>query len=164
VLPGYTNWGQVAMVESDGYIHLFGIPGGRYGGVKLARVAKEDLLDISAWTYWDGSDFVSGQDQAAQVIPPYVGELSVRWNSYYHRWIMMYLVDNAGQIVLRTAEALTGPWSDERVVVRSIDYPALYAPFMYPKWNDGPDIYFNMSLFGPYNVYLMKTSIPDLAP
>jgi hypothetical protein len=35
---------------------------------------------------------------------------------------------------------------------------------MYPKWNDGPDIYFNMSMFGPYEVFLMKTSIPDLDP
>jgi len=34
---------------------------------------------------------------------------------------------------------------------------------MFPKWNDGPDIFFLMSLFGPYNVYHMVTSLPDLA-
>lgn len=86
----------------------------------------------------------------------------MRWNSHYQRWLMMYLIDNKGLIVLRTAPDLTGPWDDARVAVRSADYPALYAPFMYPKWNDGSDVYFNMSLFGPYNVFLMKTSLPDL--
>lgn len=42
------------------------------------------------------------------------------------------------------------------------EFPSLYAPYQFPKWNDGPDIYFTMSMFGPYQVYLMKTQI--LAP
>jgi hypothetical protein len=75
---------------------------------------------------------------------------------------MMYLIDDEGLIVLRAAETLTGPWDDPRVVVRATDYPALYAPYIYPKWNDGPEVYFNMSLFGPYNVFMMKTEVPDL--
>src|SRR6478609_2681593 len=41
IFPGETNWGQVAIVEHEGLIHLFGIPGGRYGGVRLARVEPD---------------------------------------------------------------------------------------------------------------------------
>jgi Domain of unknown function (DUF4185) len=93
-----------------------------------------------------------------------IGELSVRWNSYYQRWLMMYLIDDQELIVLRSAADLTGPWDEPRIAVRATDYPALYAPYIYPKWNDGPEVYFNMSLFGPYNVWLMKTEVPDLAP
>ncbi len=77
---------------------------------------------------------------------------------------MMYLIDDLGQIVIRTAPELTGPSDEPRVAVCSTDYPALYAPYLLPKWNDGPDLYLLMSLFGPYTVWLMKTSIPDLAP
>lgn len=164
VFPPDTNWGQVAIEEQDGYLYLFGIPGGRYGDLKLARVAPADLLEIATYTYWDGSTWVGDPERAAVVVAGPVGELSVRWNSYYKRWLMMYLIDNEGLIVLRTAENITGPWDEARVVVRSTDYPALYAPYMYPKWNDGPDIHFNMSMFGPYNVYVMRTSIPDLFP
>lgn len=158
-LPGDTNWGQVAIEEHDGLLYLFGIPGGRYGDLKLARVEPGALLDPTAWTYWNGADWVMDPAEASVLVEGPVGELSVRWNSHYRRWLMMYLIDNEGLIVLRTAEALTGPWSGARVVVRSTAYPALYAPFMYPTWNDGPDIWFNMSLFGPYNVYLMRTSL-----
>ncbi len=163
VWPGDTNWGQVAIEEHDGLLYLFGIPGGRYGSVKLARVAPENLLQIETYEYWDGETWGSDPERAAVVVEGPVGELSVRWNSYYRRWLMMYLIDNEGLIVLRSAPELTGPWDEPRVVVRSTVYPALYAPYMYPTWNDGPEVYFNMSLFGPYNVWLMRTSVPDLA-
>jgi len=164
VLPGDTNWGQVAIVEHAGHLYLFGIPGGRYGDLKLARVGPESLLQFDRWEYWDGAGWVPEVDAAAVIVPGPVGELSVRWNSHYQRWLMMYLVDNAGEIVLRSAPDLAGPWDEPRVAVRAAQYPALYAPYMYPKWNDGPEVYFNMSLFGPYNVWLMKTSVPDLEP
>ena len=164
VFPADTNWGQVAIEEHEGFVYLFGIPGGRYGDLKLARVAPVDLLKLDAYEYWDGSAWVADAAAATVIVKGPIGELSVRWNSHYQRWLMMYLIDNEGLIVLRTAPDLTGPWDEARVAVRSGDYPALYAPFMYPKWNDGPEVYFNMSLFGPYNVFLMKTSIPDLEP
>jgi hypothetical protein len=164
VLPGDTNWGQVAIVEHEDFLYLFGIPGGRYGDLKLARVSSEDLLQIDAWKYWDGEAWDADVASAAVVVTGPVGELSVRWNSYYRRWLLMYLIDDQGLIVLRSAAALTGPWDEPRVAVRSTNYPALYAPYIYPKWNDGPEVYFNMSLFGPYNVWLMKTEVPDLAP
>ncbi len=163
VWPGDTNWGQVAIEEHEGHLYLFGIPGGRYGSVKLASVAPENLLHIDTYEYWDGDGWGADPDDAAVIVEGPVGELSVRWNSHYQRWLMMYLIDNEGLIVLRSASELTGPWDEPRVAVRSTDYPALYAPYMYPKWNDGPEVYFNLSLFGPYNVWLMRTSVPDLA-
>lgn len=162
--PGDTSWGQVAIVEHGDYLYLYGIPGGRYGDLRLARVSPDRLLHIDDYEYWDGATWVGDPAAAAIIVIGPIGELSVRWNSYYQRWLMMYLIDDQGLIVLRSAPELTGPWDAPRVAVRSTDYPALYAPYMFPKWNDGPDVYFNMSLFGPYNVFMMKTSIPDLDP
>lgn len=161
IWPGDSNFSQVAMEEFEGYIYIWGIPGGRYGGVQLARVASENLLDLKVWEYWSDGSWVQEIKRAEQIIPPNVGELSVRWNSYYEKWIMMYLNDPQGLIELRTAEEITGPWSDPMIAARATDYPALYAPYMYPLWNDGPDIYFNMSLFGPYQVFLLKTRLPE---
>jgi len=164
VWEGDTNFGQVAIVESEGMLYFFGIHGGRYDGMQLARVLPENILDLSAYEYWTGDDWVTDISAATTVIPAPVGELSVRWNSYYNKWILMTLDDPQQQIQLFTADALTGPWEGPRVVARSSEYPALYAPFQFPKWNDGPDIWFAMSLFGPYQVFLMKTAIPDLDP
>lgn len=97
---------------------------------------------------------------AVEIVPPTVGELSVRWNSYYNTWIMMYLDESTYSIVMRTADDLRGPWGDQITVATGEEFPALYAPFQFPKWNDGLDIYFTMSMFGPYQVYLMKTQLP----
>jgi hypothetical protein len=159
-----SNFGQVAIEAVGAYAYFFGIPGGRFGGVNLARVKLDQLREKSAYEYWDGTDWVlSDESVATTIVPAPVGELSVRWNSYYNTWVMMYLNEDKYSIVLRTADCLTGPWSDERVVATGADYPQLYAPFMLPKWNDGPDIYFTMSLFGPYHVQLMATSLGDAA-
>lgn len=72
----------------------------------------------------------------------------------------MYLDESTYAIVMRTADDLTGPWGDPMPVATGQEFPSLYAPYQFPKWNDGPDIYFAMSMFGPYQVYLMKTQLP----
>lgn len=162
--PGDSNFGQVALEEHDGHIYIFGIPGGRYGGVQLARTIPEDILRIDGYEYWTGSAWDSDPAAASIVVPANVGEISVRWNSFYNRWVMMYLNDPEGKIELRVADEITGPWSDPYIAARAADFPALYAPYQFPKWNDTTDIFFNMSQFGPYQVFLMRTSIPDLIP
>jgi len=97
-------------------------------------------------------------------LPAPVGELSVRWNSHYKKWIVTYLNETKFGAVLRTADCLTGPWSDEEIIASSDIYPQLYAPYLLPRWNDGPEIYFTMSQFGPYNVYLLETKLDNVAP
>jgi hypothetical protein len=158
--PAESNFGQVAIVENENYLYFFGIPGGRYGGLQLARVEPQAILDKTAYHYWDGSSWqANNPSAAATIIPAPVGELSVRWNSYYKKWLMMYLNDPQYRIVLRTADSLTGPWSAEQVIVTGEQYPQLYAPYMPPLWNDGPDIFYTMSLFGPYCVDFMRTRL-----
>lgn len=159
---GDSNFGQVALEEHEGSIYIWGIPGGRFGGVQLARVEPKSLLDFSEYQYWTGNSWSADPAAATIVVPATVGELSVRWNSFYNRWIMMYFNHPGGRIELRVAEDITGPWSGAHVAVRETDYPVLYAPFQFPQWNDTADIYFNMSMYGPYQVFLMRTRIPDL--
>jgi len=157
---GDSNFGQVTIEAYAGHLYIFGIPGGRFGGVHLARVAPECLLRIDTYEYWDGAAWVTGNSSAAATIVPLtVGELSVRWNSYYRRWVMMYLDETTYAIVLRTAPDLIGPWGEPATVATGAEFPALYAPYQFPKWNDRPDIYFAMSMFGPYQVYLMRTRL-----
>lgn len=160
IWPGDSNFGQVSIVDA-GHLYFFGIPGGRYGGVQLARVHPYRILNPEAYDYWNGTRWTSSPAAAATIVPPNVGELSVRWNSYYRRWLMMYLDDPAGEIHLRTARQLTGPWSSPKIVTTSKQYPSLYAPYITPLWNDGPDIYFTMSVFRSYGVLLLRTSLKD---
>jgi hypothetical protein len=77
---------------------------------------------------------------------------------------MMYLDENQAAIVMRESTSLLGPWSGGKVVVRGGaegQYGGLYAPTIHP-WSTAsgsPDLYFAMSWWPRYNVYLMKTTL-----
>jgi hypothetical protein len=158
--PGDSNFGQVSIIEHAGHLYLHGIPGGRFGGVHLARVPLADILDLALYGYWDGAAWTDDLAAATTIVPAPVGELSVRWNAYARAWVMMYLNEDKYAIVLRTADTLTGPWSEEWTIATGQEFPSLYAPYQLPKWNDGREIYFTMSMFGPYQVFLMRTTLP----
>ncbi|MFO7320741.1 MAG: DUF4185 domain-containing protein [Chloroflexota bacterium] len=159
IWEGDTNFGQAALVEHEGMVYVFGIHGGRFGGVALARVPGDSLLDMSAYRYWDGEGWSEDINDAVEIVPPPVGELSVAWNEYLGRWIMTYLHELRAEIVIREAPELTGPWSDLTTLVRGVDYPSLYGAYLHPWASDGQVIYFNMSQWGPYNVRLMRARL-----
>jgi len=101
-----------------------------------------------------------------------VSEMSVQYNDYLGKYVVMY-GNGANNVILRTADTPEGPWSDPITVATSFQYPGLYAPMIHPLSGTGeltdaagaPDVsnlYWNMSLWGNYNVVLMKTDIAAL--
>lgn len=160
VWPAATGFEQVAYVEDGGMIYVFGIPQGRFGAAKLGRVAPEDLFNPAAYEYWDGANWVLDIHAASDVVPAAIGELSVAWSEAHQRFLMMYYEPNLRAVVLRSASALTGPWSDMQVVADSRDYPGLYAPYIVPGADIDGELYFTMSRWRPiYNVFLMRTRL-----
>lgn len=164
--PGESNFGQVTLVRREGFVYLFGIPGGRFGGVQLARVPEDDLLDASAYRYFTVAvqgmpEWGKTPAEAVTIVPAPVGELSVLWNEHLSRWVMTYLNEHKAALVIRSAAELWGPWSDESILVSGRDYPQLYGAFLHP-WlteNGGETVYFTMSLWRPYNVFLMRAQL-----
>ena len=152
---------MVAFSKHDGYVYMYGTPNGRLGAVHVARVPDADILDKDAYTYWDGTAWSPGDGtNATEIVPPAAAELSVQYNEYTGRWLMMYLDGNL-DVVLRTADAPQGPWSEGQVAASFADYPGLYGGFMHP-WSEGDDLYFALSQWDPYNVFLMKVELnPD---
>jgi hypothetical protein len=156
--PGNSNFIQVAVAEQSGYLLFWGVPAGRFGGVKLARVLPGDVLDETAYQYYTGTGWDAEEEDGTLIVNPPVGELSVLWNSYLQRWIMMYLNESTASIEVREAHQPTGPWSEPWQVASATDYPALYGAFLHHRYieNEGQTVYFLMSQFGQYNVFLMK--------
>ncbi len=159
---GDSNFVQVAFVRHDDHVFAFGIPAGRFGGVQLARVSGRQLLDLDAYRYWDGSSWQVDARRAETLVPAPVGELSVRWNEALGAWLMAHLDEHRSAIVFRAAPTLTGPWGRAHVVAEAGDYPQLYAPYFVPGLSEGREVHFTMSLFGPYNVFLMRVGLPQL--
>lgn len=160
-----SNFGQVAFARDENepdMVYLFGIPAGRFGAVRVARVPADAMLIRGAYRYWDGSGWSPSESDAVRVVPAPVGELSVAWIEHLQQWVMMYLDERHNAIVVRTADELTGPWSDERLVTTARDHPQLYAPFIIPFPSNEPEIFFTMSRWDSYNVYLMHLRLDDV--
>lgn len=101
-----------------------------------------------------------------------VSEMSVQYNEYLNKYVVLY-ANGQNNVVLRTADRPEGPWSDPITIATSVQYPGLYAPMIHPwsgtgKLVDGSgtadvsNLYWNMSLWGPYNVTLMQTDLTPL--
>lgn len=140
-----------------GFVYLFATPNGRLGDGYVARVPEADVLDKSAYRYWNGSTWVAGSDtQATAIVSGPVAELSVRYDAGRSLWLMTYM--SGTDIVLRSASAPIGPWSAPQVVVSDGDFPGLYGGYVHP-WSSGDDLYLMVSQWDPYNVYLLRVSL-----
>lgn len=151
---------QIGAFARDGeHVYLVGTTNGRLGDAHLARVPAGSVAEVRAYEYWTGTEWSRDEFAAVPVFPGPVGELSVGYNVHFGQWLALHLDDPRGAIVLRTAERLTGPWTDGEVVASGAEYPSLYGGYLHPWFLDGPDIYFLMSQWGPYNVFLLRTRL-----
>ncbi|HYY28160.1 MAG TPA: DUF4185 domain-containing protein [Chthoniobacterales bacterium] len=168
-----SNFNMLALTDQRGsgnedgaYVYAFGTPCGRFGGVKLARVPVTEVQDFDSWDYYSGKVNVSAAwvhdpSKAVDIIPPPIGEASILWNPFIRRWMYTYLNEQTASIKLREAEEPWGPWSVPNAVTTAHDYPQLYGAFMTPSFlkDDGKTFYFIMSMYGPYNTFLMKATL-----
>lgn len=167
---------------TDGYIYSYGTPAGRAGTAYVSRVKEADILDKTKYQYWDGATWVNGNPAAAKpILPkttttsffglvkttsyPAVSEMSVQYNSYEKKYIMLY-GDKNNNIVMRKADTPEGPWSAPVTLVTSSKVPGLYAPMIHP-WSSTPNLssadqkylYWNMSTWNDYQVKTYRTDL-----
>ncbi|MGP4041087.1 DUF4185 domain-containing protein [Gracilibacillus sp. D59] len=160
-----SNFAQAAYVKHDGKIYMFGTPSGRMDSAYLARVEESTFLKKEEYEYWNGTEWIKNDEEAAvPVIEQPVSELSVVYNSYYDKWIMVYLNENRYAMVMRSSSNLTDGWSAETEIATGKEFPGLYGGYIHPWTNDGKDLYFLMSEWGPYNVVLMKSELKEGTP
>ncbi len=63
---------------------------------------------------------------------------------------------------MRTAEDIKGPWSEPYELASGSNYPQLYGSYIHPTSATGDNLYFLMSMWRPYNVFLMKAELADM--
>jgi hypothetical protein len=182
---GNQNFQQSAFVRpGDGYVYMYGTPNGRQGAAYLARVAEQDILDVTKYDYYSaGSNGwfsstpagwyrsnpaaatpVFGQDVGACGIANpgnEVSEMSVQYNKMLNKYVVLY-GDQFNNIVMRTSDTPQGTWGSAKVLLAQQN-GGIYAPMMHP-WSPstmgtGTDLYWNLSLWSEYNVMLMRTDL-----
>ncbi|MFF2555744.1 DUF4185 domain-containing protein [Nocardia sp. NPDC058058] len=154
---------QVAtMVPHGDYVYMFGTPNGRLGVIGLARVPAAQVLNKSAYQYWVDGVWTPADGANELLATPLVSgtasELSIRYDRESGQWQMVYLDVVRGQFVLRTAAEPQGTWSEPVSLLATEDYPTAYGGFIHP-WSTGKDLYFTMSAWNSYNVYLMHAKL-----
>ncbi|WP_439030681.1 DUF4185 domain-containing protein [Gordonia terrae] len=161
VSAGHGRFQMGAFLRSGGYIYQYGTPNGRFGATYVARFRPADILRLERYRYFDGQNWSSNPADATPIVPRPVGEVSVAYNNFLGRFVM--LTERAGTIVLRTAPTPQGPWGGERVLISQAQSSGLYTPYLHPR-SSGKNLYFVVSRWDDYNVMLVRTDLSKVRP
>lgn len=159
-----SRFALVGFFKKDGYVYMIGTPTYRTKPAYLAKFKEEDIENINNYEYWNGAtkQWIKGDEsQATVIIDGAVGELSVIYNETYKKWIVAYFNGADYNITMRIADDITGPWDKKFVLASGADYPQLYGSYFHPLSTKGDYLYFTMSMWMPYNVFLMKEELSD---
>ncbi len=168
-----SHFSQVAYAKKDGMVYMIGTRSGRGDDAYLARFLEKDILNKKEYEYWNvnSKQWVKGDEEsAAPVISGPVGEASLMYHKKYKTWILTHNYDYRCDksepigkylIVYRTAKDITD-WSKPEILVSNQQYPGLYCAYLHPLNDNEDELYFLMSLWKPYNVFLMKVEIEDI--
>ena len=163
--PSNSYFGMAGYFKKDGYVYMIGTPSGRDGSARLARFRESDIEDREKYEYWaDASNqWIQGDETGAVIIiRDKAGELSFLYNDTLKKWIIAYFNADRYNITMRTAEEITGPWSDPYELAAGAEYAQLYGSYFHPVSVSGNTLYFLMSMWMPYNVFLMKAELADM--
>ncbi|MFX1403865.1 MAG: DUF4185 domain-containing protein [Promethearchaeota archaeon] len=170
----FIEWGIVkggsGAPSTGGYLYFLTTGSGRFDSCYLVRVLETQILNQSSYQYFTGFSVTdiplwSAYDSEAEpIIDAPTGEITVMWNTYLAKYILMNLDDVAKKIYVRIAQSPWGPWSTPFTILSRPEYLGFYAPNIDPNLveDNGRIVYFTMSLWNEYNVYLMKVDFTRL--
>ena len=180
--PAYGITGVQALNDGS-FVYLFlGIGDITHWEEKLARVSPGDIEDVTAYTYWDAdsqswtSDFSMADAIFSQDNAQLPGEVS--WNAFLGKWTIVYTGGAAAgvdpspggtMVLMRTADDLTGPWSEPSVLFdcRTL-YPLgtrlgtyCYAATQHEELESGSGetIYVTVASENAYRIYLHEVRL-----
>lgn len=158
-------FGQGGYFKKEGYVYMIGTETGRDSKGYLARFPEQDMERRDNYEYWNGASraWDKGNENAATaIIDDKVGELSFIYNETHSLWIIAYFNGDRYNITMRTAEEITGPWSEPYELASGWEYAQLYGSYFHPLSVQGDALYFTLSMWLPYNVFLMKVVLADM--
>ncbi len=116
-LPGHTDvlwiWGSGRYRASDVYLAVTPFAELRRSPDDRGPLALRYFAGSRTRTAWSANE----EDASALFSNASVGELSVRWNPHVRRWLATFNSDNPRGILLHSAPAPWGPWSQQPVMV-----------------------------------------------
>jgi len=138
-----TTWGH-AVLQTGSYVYVYGIvqdpSSGTYFGMKVARVPQGQSLDTGSWTYWNGSSWLAGEQNASIINPGSIltGIAPQAGGSGYVAVSIPGGSFNGTSVALSYACSPTGPWSQPQAVYtipQISEFPGeiAYTPTFHPE-------------------------------
>jgi Domain of unknown function (DUF4185) len=118
------NWRGVPKTGNPA-LFIFGSGKYRESDVRLAFQPAREIENPSSICYFAGMDHAGQptwscrEDDAQPLLgQECVGELSVSYNRFIRKWIMLYncRIEDENRIILRTAREPWGPWSEPQII------------------------------------------------
>lgn len=118
-----------AVLRDGGYIYVYGddardADGGRRETV-LSRVPEERFGDFEAWRFLSDGEWQEDFTRSTSIGLSAGSESSVSFHPSLGRYVMVYTEGMTGRVMLRTATAPPGPWSEpvESFRAPEMDWP-----------------------------------------
>jgi len=167
--PWDSFFGMVALGQKPGdpYCYMMGGQTNfnfRKSAAKLARFLPKDILDRSKYEYWNserGKWQKGDESGASELFNDGYGEACLVWFPKYGRWLTIYTsVSGKGNPVYRTAEEITGPWSEPKLI-RLEGTSKGYGPFILlpDVESSGDEFHMLLSEWPYYNVFVRKIAV-----
>lgn len=123
------NFVKASFLLKDNYVYMFGSAAGdRNAMAYVARVAQSNVASYAEYEYWDGSEWVKGDEEAAApVFYGPVDDMSVVYNASRYTYMAIYRSSTTGGLVYRDAGLPEGEWSGEKILLLDSD-SAYHAP------------------------------------
>ena len=112
-------------------------------GLVLARVPADALGDFAQWRFYDRGAWQKDSRKVTPLFPDLSNEFSITWLPARKAYAAVYSQGIWGNILVRLAPALTGPWGSPTVVYRcpEMDWPSkafCYAAKAHPELTRDP--------------------------
>jgi hypothetical protein len=115
----------VFVEQRDGFVHLWG---SLMTGMFLARTRPESIADLSSYEYLVEAPTAGDPDRSPRWSKDYAptaslfdyvpNEMSAAFNKHLGKYVAIHSYLRENKIVMRTAPAITGPWSEAEIVFR----------------------------------------------
>lgn len=112
---GFEIAGATAVVDS-GYVYVFlneSPDGVNQYAARIARVPVANIENKASYQYWNGTSWVGDIRSSVRVLsfPGAFNGVSVAYNQFLGKWTAIYTTADFSTVAMRTAAAITGPWS-----------------------------------------------------
>lgn len=160
------NFGQIFPFKdpNSNYIYLYGIEGGRNGGLVVARVTEENFENRYEYEYETGNNVWTKGDTGLAalkanpyyIVEPTVSEMTVAYNEYLGKYVIIFYRNS--KLIMLTADKPYTKFENPITLTTATEYPGIYGGLTCQSLmvDGGKTFYMVVSCWEVYNTFWVK--------